>query len=127
MCVRVVEKEHYMCLSGCSLKESISGSAFLCWSQTLQFVLFGMVCNICLFKKTPHLLFQDSSSYHINVKVTGFYVGKSNTSVLQKYRDRNMPKEMARKSSKNYLKSLAELEMAVIKPTQHTGHNQQRC
>lgn len=73
------------------------------------------------------MLFQDSSSHHINVKVTGLYVGKSNTSALQKYRDENMPKEMARKRSQNYFKSLPQLEMAVKKSTQHTGHNQQRC
>lgn len=72
------------------------------------------------------MLFQDSSSYHINVKVTGLYVGKSNTSALQKYRDENMPKEMARKRSQNYFKSLSQLEMTVKKSTQHTGHNQQR-
>jgi len=47
MCLRVVGKEYYVCFSGCSLKENISEEVlFLCWSQTLPFVLFGMVFSI---------------------------------------------------------------------------------
>lgn len=94
MCLSVLGKEYYVCFSGCSLKENVSKEVpFLCWSQTSPFVLFGMVCNIfvCLKK---HLLFQDSSSYHIHVKVIGLYVGKSNISALKKMQRWNHAKRL---------------------------------
>lgn len=53
--------------------------------------LFSLACFGMFVFKNPHLLFHDRRSYHINIKVTGFYVGKSNA--LQKYRDGNMPKK----------------------------------
>lgn len=57
MCVRVVEKEHYMCLSGCSLKESISEAVpFFAGVKFYNlFCLAWFAIFVCL--KKPHICY----------------------------------------------------------------------